>query len=52
MTRIIYLGNARDFDKWTARCLSEWFYDRTGNRAFWVNSGDKGTLVIHPRAKA
>jgi hypothetical protein len=42
-TKILYLGSERDFDKHTARLLLRWLHANTGNR---------GLVVVHPRAKA
>lgn len=52
MTKILYLGSRREFDEYTARLLYKHLAETTGNRALWVNSGGKGVLVVHPKAKA
>ena len=41
--KIIYLGNSRDYDEYTARLLWNWLKDNTGHR---------GLVVVHPRAKS
>ena len=40
-TKILYLGSAHDFDRYTARLILRWLNERTGYR---------GLIVVHPKA--
>lgn len=51
--RILYLGTEPDLDTHTARLLLQHLRETTGNRALWVNAGDKGVLlVVQPKGYA